>query len=70
VRAALTSELARADAVLAPADGWSSNWLWSLRLIVATVLARCCDLIEIREHVVDRLSAAIGVAPLAGRSVQ
>src|SRR5208337_2487473 len=37
-RVALTTEVARPD-LLTLAGGWSNNWLWSLPLIVLTVLA-------------------------------
>ena len=42
------------------AEGWSSDWLWSLPLIVLTVLAHGFGLIEIRESVVLRLTAGFG----------
>ncbi len=60
---ALTTEVARPD-LLTLAGGWSNNWLWSLPLIVLTVLAHGFGLIEIREHVVLRLTSLLG----AGRS--
>ncbi len=59
----MTNGLARTDAMLAMAGEWSDDWMWSLPLIVLTVPVHCFGLIEIREHVVSRLSDAIGVAP-------
>jgi hypothetical protein len=46
------------------AEGWSNDWLWSLPLIVLTVLAHGFGLIEIRERVTLRLKSALD----AGRS--
>jgi hypothetical protein len=42
------------------ADSWSNNWLWSLPLIVLTVLAHGFGLVEIREHVVGQLTKSLG----------
>ena len=42
------------------AEGWSNDWLWSLPLIVLTVLAHGFGLVEIREHVVWGMTAALG----------
>ena len=41
-------------------EGWSNDWLWSLPLIVLTVLAHGFGLVEIREHVVQGMTAALG----------
>ena len=38
------------------ADTWSNNWLWSLPLIVATVLVHGFGLVEIREHLIGPLT--------------
>ncbi len=62
---ALTTEVARPD-LLTIAGGWSNNWLWSLPLIVLTVLAHGFGLIEIREHVVVRLTSLLGVGRSRG----
>ena len=59
----MTAELTHTEAVVALAEGWSNNWLWSMPLIVLTVLAHCFGLIEIREHVVRRLLGPIDVSP-------
>ena len=42
------------------AEGWSNNWLWSLPLIVLTVLVHGFGLVEIKEHVVGRLTSSFG----------
>jgi hypothetical protein len=41
------------------ADSWSNNWLWSLPLIVATVLVHGFGLVEIREHLVGPLTESL-----------
>jgi hypothetical protein len=56
----MTAELAQSDAAMALADSWSNNWLWSLPLIVLTVLVHGFGLVEIKEHVVGRLMNALG----------
>jgi len=52
--------------MLALAGAWSDNWLWSLPLIVLTVLAHGFALVEIREHVVGRLTSALGAGSSRG----
>jgi hypothetical protein len=56
----VTAELAQSDAARALAVGWSDCWLWSLPLIVLTVLVHGFGLVEIREHVVGQLTSALG----------
>lgn len=56
----MSPDLIRTEAIAALAEGWSNNWLWSLPLIVLTVLLHGFALIEIRENVVWRLTAALG----------
>jgi hypothetical protein len=41
------------------ADTWSNNWLWSLPLIVATVLVHGFGLVEIREHLIGPLTKSL-----------
>jgi hypothetical protein len=46
--------------MLALPGDWSDNWLWSLPLIVLTVLAHGFGLVAVREHVTGRLTNALG----------
>jgi len=57
---ALSEALAHSDAALLLAEGWSNNWLWSLPLIVLTVLVHGFGLVEIREHMIGRLTSSFG----------
>jgi hypothetical protein len=56
----MSSALAPSDAMSVLANSWSNNWLWSVPLIVLTVLAHGFGLIEVRQHVVERLTQALG----------
>jgi hypothetical protein len=42
------------------AEGWSNNWLWSLPLIVFTVLVHGFGLVENRERVIGQLTSSFG----------
>ena len=45
-------------------DGpWSNNWLWSLPIILLTVLVHSFGLVGIRERVIIWLKAALGAKP-------
>ncbi len=41
-------------------DGWSDNWLWSVPLIVLTVLVHGFGLVGIRERVIGGLTDTLG----------
>ena len=58
---ALSSDLGIA---LELGDGpWSNNWLWSLPIILLTVLVHSFGLVGIRERVIIWLKAALGAKP-------
>ena len=60
-RTALSSDLALA---LEVGDGpWSNNWLWSLPIILLTVLVHSFGLLWIGERVIRWLKAALGAEP-------
>ncbi len=48
------------QAALALADPWRNDWLWSLPIIVLSVLAHCFGLLTIRARILLPLSRAIG----------
>jgi len=58
---ALSSDIATA---LELGNGpWSNNWLWSLPIILLTVLVHSFGLVWIRERVIRWLKAALGAKP-------
>jgi hypothetical protein len=42
---------------------WANNWLWSIPIILLTVLVHSFGLVEIREHVIRWLKVALGAKP-------